>query len=132
MLFLADQPMASSIRLSAGNGEDGILQVGEIFDLAFEAEIVVASACQTAVGKIYLGDEIVGLTRAFLYAGANAVLSSLWNISDEATAELMTKFYSKLRFGYVEALRQAQLYMVQSDNYNHPFYWAAFNMTGGF
>jgi CHAT domain-containing protein len=94
--------------------------------------MVVTSACQTAIGKIGEGDEIVGLTRAFIYAGARSVLGSLWNISDEATAEFMYAFYSKLQtLGKVEALRQAQLKMIASDKYRHPFYWAAFNITGG-
>ena len=124
-------PLASSLYLAAGEGEDGQLQVSEIFDMTINADMVVTSACQTAMGKIGRGDEVLGLTRAFMYAGANSVLGSLWSISDEATAVLMKEFYTNIRImGKPEALRQAQLKMIQSNKYRHPFYWAAFNITG--
>jgi CHAT domain-containing protein len=99
--------------------------------MTINADMVVTSACQTAMGKIGRGDEVLGLTRAFMYAGANSVLGSLWSISDEATAVLMKEFYTNIRImGKPEALRQAQLKMIQSNKYRHPFYWAAFNITG--
>jgi CHAT domain-containing protein len=97
-----------------------------------EAVLVVTSACQTAIGQIGRGDEIVGLTRAFIYAGANSVLGSLWNISDEATAVLMKEFYANIKNLYsADALRQAQLKMINSKDFKKPYYWAAFNITGG-
>ena len=131
--YIPESPLLSSIRLSPGKGEDGRLEAHEVFDMDIDAELVVTSACQTAVGKINKGDEIVGLTRAFLYAGANSVFGSLWNISDEATAVFMKEFYSNIKnFGKAEALRRAQLKMIRSRKYSNAFYWAAFNMTGGF
>lgn len=120
--YVPEVPLASCLRLTPRNGEDG----------RPEAKLVVTSACQKAIGKINQGDEIVSPTRAFIYAGAHSVLGSLWNISDDATAELMQAFYSNIRtIGKAEALRQAQIKMITSENYNHPFYWAAFNITGG-
>lgn len=131
--YIAEAPLASSIRLSSGNGEDGRLEAGEIFDMDINADLVVTSACQTAIGHIGKGDEVVGLTRAFIYAGAKSVLGSLWNISDEATASLMMEFYGNIRnLDESEALRQAQLNMINSKEYNSPFFWAPFYITGGF
>lgn len=75
----------------------------------------------------------MGLTRAFLYAGASSVLGSLWSISDEATAVFMKEFYGNLKtLDKAEALRQAQVKMIRSKEYSSPFYWAAFNLTGSF
>lgn len=131
--YIPEAPLASCIRLSSGNGEDGRLEAGEIFDMDINADLVVTSACQTAIGQIGKGDEVVGLTRAFIYAGAKSVLGSLWNISDEATASLMMEFYSNIRsLDESEALRQAQLRMINSKEYNSPFFWAPFYITGGF
>ena len=84
--YVPEVPLAFCLRLTPGNGEDGRLEAKEVFDLELEAHLVVTSACQTAIGKINQGDEIVGLTRAFIYAGTHSVLGSLWNISDDATA----------------------------------------------
>jgi len=131
--YFPEAPLASCIRLSPGEGEDGRLEASEVFDMDINADLVVTSACQTAIGQISKGDEIVGLTRGFIYAGANSVFGSLWSISDKATAVLMNEFYSNIKqFGRAEALRQAQLKMIQSREYSKPFYWAAFNITGGF
>jgi CHAT domain-containing protein len=130
--YVPEVPLASCLRLTPGSGEDGRLEAGEVFNLNLKADMVITSACQTAIGKINKGDEIVGLTRAFIYAGAHSVLGSLWNISDVATAEFMHAFYSNIQnLGKAEALRQAQLKMIASEKYQHPFYWAAFNMNGG-
>lgn len=131
--YFPESPLDSCLRLSPGQGDDGRLEAGEVFDMDINSDIVVTSACQTAIGQIGKGDEIVGLTRAFIYAGANSVFGSLWNISDEATAVLMKEFYSNInRLDNAEALRQAQLKMIRSGNYANPFYWSAFNITGGF
>lgn len=130
--FIPTAPLASCVRLSPGKGEDGRLEASEIFDMDIDAELVVTSACQTAIGQIGRGDEIVGLTQAFIYAGANSVLGSLWNISDEATAALMKEFYENIKnLDKAESLRQAQLKMINSKDFNKPYYWAAFNITGG-
>jgi len=112
------------------SAEDGLLQVYEVFNLRLNAEVAVLSACETGLGKEVRGEGIVGLTRAFLYAGAEAVVVSLWKVMDPATAELMVRFYRHLRAGMkkAEALRQARLEML--DQYAHPYYWAAFVLVG--
>jgi hypothetical protein len=91
---------------------------------------VVLSACETNVGAVSAGDEVVGLNRAFLYAGTPTVMASLWNVDDEATALLMEQFYNHLREGISkgEALRQAQREV--RTEYPHPYYWSAFVLTG--
>jgi CHAT domain-containing protein/Tfp pilus assembly protein PilF len=112
------------------SAEDGLLQVYEVFNLRLNAEVAVLSACETGLGKEVRGEGMVGLTRAFLYAGAEAVVVSLWKVMDPATAELMVRFYRHLRAGMkkAEALRQARLEML--DQYAHPYYWAAFVLVG--
>ena len=131
--YIQENPLASCIRLAPENEDDGRLEANEIFDMDMKADLVVTSACQTSIGQIRRGDEVVGLTRAFLYAGASSVLGSLWSISDEATAVFMKEFYANLKtFDKAEALRQAQVKMIQSKEYKNPFYWAAFNLTGSF
>ena len=88
------------------------------------------SACETGLGDITKGDDVIGLTRGFLYAGANSVVSSLWVVDDQATEKLMLHFYRDMKnLSKRDALRNAQLSV--KNNYNqHPFYWAAFNLTG--
>jgi len=114
-------------------GDDGLLQAWEIFEeMRLDADLVTLSACETALGKEVAGEGIVGLTRAFQYAGARSVLASLWRISDEATARLMTAFYGHIKEGAAkdEALRLAQCELMEDDATAHPFYWAAFVLTG--
>ena len=129
-------PGRSGIVLSLTNTgkEDGILQVGEIMRLRLNAEQVTLSACSTALGRFFEGEGIVGLTRGFLYAGADSVVVSLWNVSDTATAELMRAFYTNLNRGLPrgEALRQAKLKMVRARNleWTHPYFWAPFVLVG--
>jgi CHAT domain-containing protein/tetratricopeptide (TPR) repeat protein len=129
-------PGRSGIVLSLTNTgkEDGILQVGEIMRLRLNAEQVTLSACSTALGRLFEGEGIVGLTRGFLYAGADSVVVSLWNVSDTATAELMRAFYTNLNRGLPrgEALRQAKLKMVRARNpeWTHPYFWAPFVLVG--
>ena len=129
-------PGRSGIVLSLTNTgkEDGILQVGEIMRLRLNAEQVTLSACSTALGRFFEGEGIVGLTRGFLYAGADSVVVSLWNVSDTATAELMRAFYTNLNQGLPrgEALRQAKLKMVRARNleWTHPYFWAPFVLVG--
>ncbi|MGD8867847.1 MAG: CHAT domain-containing protein [Gemmatimonadales bacterium] len=117
---------------------DGRLEVHEIFGLDLQADLVVLSACQTGLGRGYRrdvppGDDWVGLVRAFLYAGAGAVVASLWSVEDRATAQLMARFYDGLRAGgpAVAALGDAQRAFVNKDELAHPFYWAGFILTGG-
>src|SRR6185295_13830918 len=95
-----------------GRPQDGFLRLNEIYNLKLGADLVVLSACQTALGKEIRGEGLVGLTRGFMYAGAPRVVASLWNVNDRATAELMRRFYrAMLSEGMrpAAALRAAQL-----------------------
>jgi CHAT domain-containing protein len=91
---------------------------------------VVLSACETALGKLTRGDELTGLTRAFIYAGTPSVITTLWQVNDRAAFELMREFYRQLKAGAnkAEALRQAQLAMLERRP--HPYYWAAYELIG--
>ena len=122
-------PLSSALLLVGGEGEDGRLEVREVFGLDLHARLIVLSACETGLGKLSRGDEVVGLQRAFLYAGTPAVVTTLWKVDDKATFELVRAFYTGLEGkGPVEALRQAQLETMR--NFPHPYAWAAFNLTG--
>ena len=122
--------MASRLLLSADQTNDGNLTVSEIYDLNLNADLVTLSACQTGLGDVKDGDDVVGLNRGFLYAGAKAVLASLWNVPDLATKELMTTFYVNSRsMSLLRALQKAQLRGI--EKFKHPIAWAAFQLTGG-
>jgi CHAT domain-containing protein len=123
------EPLASAIVLSPGDGHDGWLRASEVFGLALDAELVVLSGCSTGLGKLS-GEGFLGLSRAFLYAGADELLVSLWDVSDRATAELMDAFYAARGAGRSDpaALREAQLTL--RDRYPHPFLWAGFSLVG--
>ena len=124
-----DDPLSSALLLAAGGKGDGRLKASEIFSLNLKADTVVLSACETGLGKITSGDEIIGLTRAFIYAGAPSVVTTLWKVNDRASYELMKEFYSNLKSSKKsEALRQAQLKIMKS--YPHPFFWAAYELNG--
>ncbi len=122
-------PLSSALLLVGGGGEDGRLEVREVFGLDLHARLVVLSACETGLGKLSRGDEVVGLQRAFLYAGTPAVVTTLWKVDDRAAFELIRAFYTRLDSANpVEALRQAQLETMRT--FPHPFAWAAFGLTG--
>ena len=129
-------PGRSGILLSRtpDSSEDGILQTGEIMRLKLNADMVTLSACSTGLGKLVNGEGVLGLTRAFFYAGARNVAVSLWNVNDSATAILMEHFYLNLRRGLTasEALRQAKLGLLHSSHtsWRHPYFWAAFVIQG--
>ena len=111
-----DDPLASAILLTKSDKEDGRLEVREIFGMDLKANLVVLSACETGLGKLSSGDELVGLTRAFIYAGTPSVVASLWNVEDSSTAQLMASFYKNLKtMSKVEALRQAQLQLIRGQ-----------------
>lgn len=118
-------PMESAVMLGTEP-----MKVKDVVGLELHAGLVTLSACQTAMGKIYGGDEIVGLTRSFMYAGTPTVLSSLWPVADASCAELMKGFYKRLMAGSGkdEALRGAQLEL--RAVYPSPFHWAPFILTG--
>ena len=116
-----------------GRSRDGFLRMHEIYNLRLEADLVVLSACQTALGREVRGEGLIGLTRGFFYAGARRVLASLWQVDDESTAELMKRFYrAHLRDGQPvgAALRTAQTEMWRDRRWSAPFYWAAFTLQG--
>jgi CHAT domain-containing protein/tetratricopeptide (TPR) repeat protein len=116
-----------------GRRQDGFLRLHEIYNLDLGAELVVLSGCQTGLGKALRGEGLIGLTRGFMYAGAERVVASLWRVDDESTAELMKHFYrAMLKDGQrpAEALRSAQLRMSQSRRWSAPFYWAGFVLQG--
>ena len=131
-------PLFSYVELTAVPGRDGRLEVHDVYGLRLDARLVVLSACQTAVGSglradVPAGDEWVGLSQAFLAAGAERVLSTLWLVDDRATAELMTQFHSALARGRGEASALAE---VQRGSLAHPgladpYYWAGLTLMGG-
>lgn len=131
-----ENPRRSGIILSldGSDKEDGILQMTEIMRLKLNADLVTLSACRTGLGKLVNGEGVLGLTRAFLYAGTRSVIASLWNVNVTATAELMTAFYRNLKRGLPkdEALRQAKLELLNGKQpaWRHPYFWASFVLMG--
>jgi CHAT domain-containing protein len=130
-------PELSGIVLSlvdeAGRPQDGFLRLHDIYNLKLGADLVVLSACRTALGKDIRGEGLVGLTRGFMYAGAPRVLASLWNVDDRATSQLMRQLYVgvlKQNQSPAAALRAAQVAMWKSSRWQSPYYWAAFAMQG--
>jgi len=122
-------PLLSAVKLSADSTNDGDLTTREIFGLSINADLIALSACQTGLGRVGNGDDIVGLNRAFVYAGTHEILSSLWRVDDVATAVLIKHFYRNLDGrDRAEALRQAQLEVRRQ--YSHPAYWAAIFLSG--
>jgi CHAT domain-containing protein/tetratricopeptide (TPR) repeat protein len=116
-----------------GRTQNGFLPLNDIYNLHLNADLVVLSACRTALGQEIRGEGLVGLTRGFMYAGAARVLASLWSVEDRATAELMGELYrGMLRQGLspAAALRRAQLAMLKSPSHRAPFYWAGFSLQG--
>ncbi len=131
-------PLFSFIKLAAGEGNDGRLEAHEVYGAGLRADLVVLAACQTALASGALtdippGDDWVGLTRAFLAAGAGHVMASLWAVQDRATADLMQRFYQRYASGQDAArgLAEAQRAMLAVPQTSHPFYWAAFEVIGG-
>jgi CHAT domain-containing protein/Tfp pilus assembly protein PilF len=127
-----DRPALSALRLTRTSRDDGLLQVHEIFNLNLEADLVVLSACETGLGEQVTGEGLIGLTRAFLYAGSPSVMVSLWRVSDDKAPDLMADFYQELdRFGdKAEALRQAKLARIGERQSSHPYFWAPFILVG--
>jgi CHAT domain-containing protein len=136
-LLNAQHPELSGIVLSLvnrkGEPDNGFLQAHEMYNLKLGADLVVMSACQTALGKEVQGEGLVGLTRGLMYAGAARVVASLWRVPDVATAELMKRFYKGMLVDGLRpaaALRQAQVSIWQDGRWARPYYWAAFTMQG--
>ena len=122
-------PLFSGLLLAPGEEQDGELDVHELFTMDLNAYLVVLSACQTGLGHLTNGDELVGLSRAFIYAGTPSVVSSLWVVKDESTAYLMTELHKNLqKYNKAEALRRAQLNT--KKKYKSPYHWASFVLIG--
>lgn len=127
--FRADEPLMSGLYLAKDADNDGVLTVGELYSMDLDADLVTLSACETGLGKIASGDDVVGLARGFLYAGSRSIVASLWSVDDRATATLMRAFYGNLvSMSKREALRQAQIEV--RATFPHPFFWAAFQLAG--
>jgi CHAT domain-containing protein/Tfp pilus assembly protein PilF len=131
-------PLFSYLQLNPDEESDGRLEAHEVFNLRLKADLVVLSACATGLGSgvrhdVPPGDDWVGLVRAFLYAGAHSVVASLWPVDDRATAGLMQSFYAGLESGRSKArsLADAQRAMLSESGHASPFYWAAFQLSGG-
>jgi CHAT domain-containing protein/Tfp pilus assembly protein PilF len=136
-LLDAEHPDLSGLVLSLvdeqGAPRDGFLRMHEIYNLRLDADLVVLSACQTALGREVRGEGLVGVTRGFLYAGARSVVASLWQVDDESTAELMKRFYRVMLQegrGPADALRTAQVELSRQSRWAAPFYWAGFVLQG--
>ncbi len=129
--FRPDAPLFSRIELA-----DGPLTTADIFDLNLNAALVTLSACETGRSVLGGGDELAGMARAFLYAGAAGLLVSQWRVDDAVTAELMTRFYGELAAGAgkASALRTAQVALISAgtpqNGHAHPFFWAGFQLIG--
>jgi CHAT domain-containing protein len=124
-------PLNSLIALAPDDNNDGWLTVGETYGLNLKkTDLVVLSACETNLGDLSKGDELVGLTRALIFAGTPSVIASLWQVEDAATSLLMERFYTHLKdgMGKAESLRQAQLEV--REEYPNPYYWSAFVLSG--
>jgi CHAT domain-containing protein len=113
------------------SNEDGFLTVSEIYGLKLNADLVTLSACETGLGPRVQGEGVVGLSRAFMTAGAHSVLVSLWEVADESTALLMEEFYRLLAQGIdkLEALKKAKEYL-RMKGYKNPYFWAPFILIG--
>ncbi|NOT60847.1 MAG: CHAT domain-containing protein, partial [Acidobacteria bacterium] len=130
-------PELSGIVLSQvneqGQPRNGFLRLHEIYNLRLAAELVVLSACETALGKEVKGEGLIGLTRGFMYAGAPRVAASLWRTDDRAAAELMKRFYQRMlgeKLTAAAALRAAQVSLLRESRWQTPYFWAAFTLQG--
>jgi CHAT domain-containing protein len=128
--FRSTNPLASRLALAPDGQHDGNLTLSEIYGLRLDADLVTLSACETGLGRKVGGDDLVGMTRGFLYAGASNIVASLWEVDDAATMALMQGFYRRLLAGQPKraALREAQLEL--RARFPDPLHWAAFYLTG--
>ena len=125
-------PMFSALLLAPSAQDDGLLEAREVADMKLDADLVVLSGCDTAGGLIRSGEGVIGLSWAFLLAGCPTTVVSQWSAESKATSQLMIEFHRRLIGGLsaAEALRDAQLSVMRSGRYAHPFYWASFIVLG--
>ena len=138
--FNSVNPLLSGLELEADGIDDGLLQIHEILGLELDADLVTLSACETALGSGYFaaapaGDELVGMTRAFLAAGSASVMATLWEVDDAASVSLMKRFYQRLNeSGDVRtaaaALARTQRDLRATKELGHPYFWAPFVLAG--
>ncbi len=137
-IFSQKPELSALIFSKESTPDDGFLYVNEIYNMSISSSLVTLSACETGLGKISKGEGVLGISRAFIYAGAKNLIISLWKVADEPTKELMTSFYSNLldqnnqitnQTHYSKALQQAKLKMINSK-LNHPYFWASFILIG--
>lgn len=127
--FHSDAPLNSAVLLTPTTRDDGRLTVEDLYTMELNADLVTLSACETGMGDVKGGDDVIGLSRGFLYAGARSLVTSLWPVPDKETTFLMIEFYRNLKtMNRADALRQAQL--ATKKEFPSPFFWAAFQMTG--
>ena len=131
--FDEHNPMLSALLLAPDQQHDGRLEAHELFGLEMNSYLVAMSACETGLGTLLSGDEVVGLTRAFTYAGAASLMASMWKVDDLATAVLVKRFFHHLAEGdsRPQALRKAQRVVAETIN-AYPSYWAAFQISGDY
>lgn len=136
-LLNSRHPELSGIVLSLvdkdGRARDGFLRTHDIYNLKLRADLVVLSACRTALGNEVKGEGLLGLTRGFMYSGTPRVVASLWDVRDEATSRLMSHFYEKMlreNLRPAAALRAAQLMLLKEPRWQAPYYWAGFTLQG--
>ena len=136
-LLNSRHPELSGIVLSLvdkdGRAKDGFLRTHDIYNLKLRADLVVLSACRTALGNEVKGEGLLGLTRGFMYSGTPRVVASLWDVRDEATSKLMSHFYEKMlreNLRPAAALRAAQLMLLKEPRWQAPYYWAGFTLQG--
>jgi CHAT domain-containing protein len=136
-LIDSEHPELSGLVLSLvdekGNPQDGFLDLHDIYNLDLDADLVVLSACETALGKEVDGEGMIGLTRGFMYAGAGDVVGTGWKVDDSATAQFMKTFYSAIEndgLSAAQALRRAQLALRKEKRWSFPFYWSGFMLEG--
>jgi CHAT domain-containing protein len=135
--YPADHPSLASIVLSRfderGRARNGLLKISDITGMEFHSDLVVLSSCSSALGKNILGEGTVGWSHAFLSAGASSVVTSVWDVEDESTAELMKNVYKNIfsrRLPPSQALREAQIAMWKDGRHNSPFFWGGFIAQG--
>jgi CHAT domain-containing protein len=132
------RPELSGLALSMvrpnGSSQEGLLRLHEIANLRLQADLVVLGSCRSSLGREVRGEGLMALTRGFFYAGASAVVASLWNVDDEASADLMKSFYQGIfgpaRLRPAAALRQAQLATLGVARWRDPYYWASYALQG--
>jgi len=134
----SEKPELSGVQLSClkGDKQDGILYSSDVYGLKLNCDLLILSACETGLGKIMKGEGIVGLSRAFLYAGSKNLLVSLWKVADSSTSLMMMNFYKQLLASenagltYAELLQKAKLALMSDKNYARPYYWSPFILIG--